>query len=146
LDRIVNETLATFEPKLRELGFQIERDLKVSQPRALDRGSVEQILVNLISNVEKYAVEGKYLCLATRAEDERVIIDVIDHGPGIPTHWQQRIFEPFVRLTDRLVDPTGTGIGLSIARELARRQGGSCDLITSSVGATFRCELPAPLV
>lgn len=146
LDQIVRETLAAFEPKLKELGFRIELDLQVTQRHELDRGSLEQILVNLISNVEKYAQDGRLLRIATRADGNRLSIDVSDHGPGIPARWQQRIFEPFVRLTDRLVDPTGTGIGLSIARDLARRHGGDCQLVPTAQGAMFRCELLATAV
>ncbi len=57
---------------------------------------------------------------------------------------REQIFKPFVRMTDRLEDPAGTGIGLTIARDLARRHGGDCQLIDSSVGASFRCTFCCP--
>ncbi len=144
LDSIVAETLATFEPKLCELGFEIHRVFNCEGKRMLDRGAVEQILVNLIGNAEKYAACGKYLQVATRAVDDQVEITVTDRGPGIPARMRELIFKPFVRLTDRLEDPTGTGIGLSIARELAKRHGGTCELLDSAEGAIFRCTLHAP--
>ena len=53
------------------------------------------------------------------------IIRVMDDGPGVPPEQAERIFSPFVRLSDRLHDGvTGTGLGLTIARELARLHGG----------------------
>ena len=107
----------------------------------LDRGTVEQILVNLIGNAEKYATSGKYLCIETAATDSGVAFTIIDHGPGIPMRMREQIFKPFVRMTDRLEDPAGTGIGLTIARELAQRHGGDCVLLTTDVGASFRCTL-----
>ena len=145
LDEIVAETLATFEPKLSELGFVVERQLRCSDKRLFDRGAIEQVLVNLIGNAEKYAASGKYLRIETRASSEIVEVVVADHGPGIPARMREQIFKPFVRMTDRLEDPTGTGIGLTIARELAQRHGGNCELVVVNDGAVFRCTLLAPL-
>jgi signal transduction histidine kinase len=141
LDLIVAETLATFEPKLEELGFTVERKFNCPGKRMLDRGTIEQILVNLIGNAEKYATSGKYLCIETAATDSGVAFTIIDHGPGIPMRMREQIFKPFVRMTDRLEDPAGTGIGLTIARELAQRHGGDCALLTTDIGASFRCTL-----
>jgi signal transduction histidine kinase len=151
LDEIVRETLATFEPKLHELGFQIECDLQAPGPRLLDRGAVEQILVNLIGNAEKYAVAGKFLRVATSvagegADGAQVQVLVADRGPGVPARMREQIFVAFSRLADRLEDPAGTGIGLTIARDLARKHGGDCELVGSEVGAVFRLTLHAPIV
>lgn len=143
LDVIVAETLATFEPKLEELGFIVERKFDCPGRRMLDRGGVEQILVNLIGNAEKYAASGKYLCIETAATNSGVALIIIDHGPGIPARMREQIFKPFVRMTDRLEDPAGTGIGLTIARELAQRHGGDCELLSTNRGAAFRCTLEA---
>ncbi len=139
------DTLATFEPKLRELGFQVEHDLNAPGLRMLDRDAVEQMLVNLIGNAEKYAFAGKYLRVATKSSGSQVEVNVIDRGPGVPMRMREQIFEPFVRLADRLEDPAGTGIGLTIARELARKHGGDCVLLPSDSGATFQLTLDAPL-
>ena len=143
LDAIIAETLATFEPKLEELGFTVDRKFNCPGKRMLDRGAVEQILVNLIGNAEKYAASGKYLRIETAATDGVVSFTITDHGPGIPTRMREQIFKPFVRMNDRLEDPAGTGIGLTIARELSRRHGGDCALLTTDPGASFRCTLAA---
>ncbi len=144
LDDLVEQVLATFRPRLQRAGFRIEMNLQTPRPRQLDADAVEQILVNLISNAEKYGASGKWLKLSTQATDESVIIDVQDHGPGIATHQRERIFEPFVRLSDGLEDPAGTGIGLTIVRQLAQEHGGTCELLSSERGAHFRCILSAP--
>lgn len=143
LDVIVAETLATFEPKLAELGFTVERNYNCQGKRMLDRGAVEQILVNLIGNAEKYAAKGKYLHIETAATEHGVAFTITDRGPGIPSRMRDQIFKPFVRMTDRLEDPAGTGIGLTIARELAQRHGGDCELLATARGASFRCTLHA---
>jgi len=74
-----------------------------------------------------------------------ITITIEDKGPGIPAAEATSIFEPFTRLSDRLVDGvTGTGIGLTISRELARRQNGDLVLSSSEIGATFKLTLHAP--
>lgn len=144
LDELVEQVLATFRPRLQRAGFRIELNLHTPQPRQLDADAVEQILVNLIGNAEKYGASGKLLQLSTQTTGESVIIDVQDHGPGIAAHQRERIFEPFVRLSDGLEDPAGTGIGLTIVRQLAQEHGGTCELLPSERGAHFRCILSTP--
>lgn len=145
LDELVREVLATFAPRFEELGFKVELDLNAAQSRQLAADAVEQILVNLISNAEKYAFAGKWLRVTTSLTGEDAVILVEDRGPGVPDRMAQKIFSPFERISDRLEDPAGTGIGLSIVRELARKHGGDCKLIASKDGASFRCTLHAPV-
>jgi signal transduction histidine kinase len=77
--------------------------------------------------------------IATRArcEGARVVIDVADDGPGVPSSIAARIFEPLV--TAR---PGGTGLGLALARRIAAAHGGSIALVPGAGGATFRLDLP----
>ena len=104
---------------------------------------LEQILVNLIGNAEKYASAGKRLDISSTSEGDRVAITVRDYGPGVPARMAERIFQPFVRVSDRLEDPAGTGIGLTIVRDLARRHSGDCLLQPLRPGASFCCTLQA---
>ncbi len=143
LDQVVRDVVETFRPRLEQVGFAVDLQLDAAEPRQLDGGSVEQILVNLISNAEKYAASGKRLEIVTRSDGDYVTIDVTDFGPGIPRRWAESIFAPFTRMSDRLEDPAGTGIGLTIVRQLSQEHGGSCDLVPTTVGATFRCRLLA---
>ena len=102
---------------------------------------MEQILGNLISNVEKYAAGGKLLRIRTTCSDSCVTIDVMDAGPGIPVQYRSSVFEPFERLHNDLRASSGTGIGLSIARDLARLHGGDLTLQASDNGCWFQCRL-----
>ncbi len=81
-DQIVAETLATFEPKLAELGFEVVRKLNCGNKHLLDRSVVEQVLVNLIGNAEKYAACGKHLCVETMGDDHQFELRVSDRGLG----------------------------------------------------------------
>ena len=86
----------------------------------VDADALAQILGNLFGNVEKYA-PGAPFDVSTAQETGRVRIDVADGGPGIPPEARERVFEPFVGLGGAGHEAVpGTGIGLGIARDLAR--------------------------
>ena len=142
-DELVRRVVEQFAPTLSQLGFQTELQLDAGLPVMLDQDAVEQIIVNLISNVEKYAADGKLLKIETRRDKSKLRIIVTDAGPGIPAAMQRAVFEPFVRVSSRLEDAAGTGIGLSIARELARFHGGDLTMMDCASGASFCVELPA---
>jgi two-component system OmpR family sensor kinase len=73
-----------------------------------------------------------------RSGADRVIVEVTDDGPGVPPDLVPRVFEPLVGLR-----AGGTGLGLSLARRIARAHGGTIALLDSAAGATFRVELLA---
>lgn len=101
-----------------------------------------QIVVNLIGNALRYSPKGATVAVTVRHEDGRALLTVADQGKGIATGDQARIFDKFER-----VDPSevgGNGLGLYIARRLARAMGG--DLSVESApgeGARFTLSLPA---
>ena len=112
----------------------------------VDPDVVEMVLVNLLSNVEKYVPAGGG-CWVTceRINDECTLrIRVEDDGPGIKAGQADRIFRPFVRLDDSISAPSGTGIGLTIARRAAQRHGAELRLMKSSPrgGAGFELTVP----
>jgi signal transduction histidine kinase len=109
-----------------------------------DRRRVEQILTNLVGNALKFAPSGSMIELSAWFDGSVSIVAVRDEGSGIAPDDRSRIFERFHRLAahERI---TGTGLGLPIARELARRMGG--DLEVASVpasGSSFVLVLPGP--
>lgn len=136
-DDIIEQVLKHFQPVLAALDVRIDLQLNAAESRRLDPDFLEQILVNLISNVEKYAAEGESLLIRSRLEEESLVIDVIDNGPGISGFDRDRVFEPFVRLSEDVSSAAGTGIGLAISRELARLHGGDVWLTDSSSGCHF---------
>lgn len=146
LDEIVLEVVETFRPRLVEAGFNTSLDLNTPNSRELDPDAIEQMLVNLIGNAEKYAASGQELRISTKPDGEDVQFTVSDAGPGVSQRFRKKIFEPFFRASDRLEDPAGTGIGLTIVRDLAYRHGGRCELVDSERGAVFCCIVHAPVV
>ena len=83
--------------------------------------------------------------LAETLEHEEEIrrTSVADRGPGVAVRDREAIFEPFHRAGDSLTGASGTGIGLAIARELARAAGGDLALADATDGACFELSLPA---
>lgn len=144
VDEVIAVVIEQFRPSLDKLGIEVVLDLDAQDTVALDVDSVEQMLGNLISNVEKYAADGKHMRIASRLRDDETTIDVSDAGAGISPSFAKRIFEPFERASDHIVSATGTGIGLGITRTLARRHGGDLILKESAIGASFRLTLKTP--
>ena len=118
------------------------------EPGAIANGDadrIQQVLVNLLDNAVKYGDETP---VNVRVESNRdnVRVVVSDAGPGILPADRERIFEKFYRGDPQLTHaPGGTGLGLYISRELARRMGASLDLDPAhNEGASFVLELPRP--
>lgn len=111
-----------------------------------DPGALRQILTNLVGNAVAYTPAGSpvELVAVTDDDDDAAVIEVRDHGPGIPPEDAQRVFERFARLdAGRSRDAGGSGLGLAIAREAARAMGGDVRCVTTpGGGATMRLTLP----
>ena len=114
-------------------------------PAAADPDRARQVLVNLIDNAVKYSPDGGAVTVSVAAGEVHVRLAVSDEGPGIPPFEQLRIFEKFYRVEPNLSrEPGGTGLGLYISRELARRMGGALTVKSEpGAGSTFTFELPA---
>ncbi len=109
----------------------------------IDRDKVYKILVNLASNALKYARTRIQVTLEQRT-DGSLCWTVDDDGPGIPPAEREKIFNTFYRIENGTLAPGGTGIGLSYARALAVRQGGTLNASESpSGGARFTLLLPS---
>ena len=138
---LVTQIAERFTPSLQSHGVEVRVESQPGVVLNLDADFVEQILGNLISNVEKYAASGKLLIIRTTATDHEALIDVIDSGPGISEDQRSGVFRPFSRLSRDLRASTGTGIGLSITRDLARLHGGDVVLKESETGCWFQVRL-----
>jgi signal transduction histidine kinase len=100
-----------------------------------DRGRLEQAVLNLVANAQKFSPVGADVLLRVAIDpDGRVRWSVIDHGPGIAPDEQERLFERFfVGTSDRTVAGGGTGIGLPMALVIAQAHGGTIE-VDSEVG------------
>jgi two-component system, OmpR family, phosphate regulon sensor histidine kinase PhoR len=107
-----------------------------------DRDRIQQIVVNLVDNALKYGRPPVRLVVASAGDV--LELSVRDSGTGIPREQRERIFEKFYRADPELArSPSGTGLGLYIARALAERMGGSLDLRSvPGSGAEFVLRLP----
>lgn len=111
-------------------------------PAIGDDGRAIQILVNLIGNAVRHSPEGGMIWLRADTSDLWASIVVADQGDGIPAEDHERIFDKFARLEP--ADGTGTGLGLYIARRLARAMGGDIAIDSApGQGARFTLTLPA---
>ena len=126
---IVKETAESYRPHLEANGFQLELQLPAAAlPVNGDRDALAQVIVNLLSNAEKYSGARKEIVLQVEQRTSPVpyvVVSVLDRGLGVPRGCEQRIFEKFYRAHDSLSSGIqGSGLGLTLARQIARAHGG----------------------
>ncbi|MEM0947312.1 MAG: ATP-binding protein [Pseudomonadota bacterium] len=142
LDEILDRAVQAAESGAQE----IEIARRASDERIAvhtDPDRLAQVLINVISNAAKYCdADHPKLKIEVLQSGDRVRIDLVDNGSGIPKDSQDLIFEKFARLGDQRA-AGGTGLGLAISREIMARLSGSIDYLPGQGGAAFRIELPA---
>ena len=144
LDREVAEAIELFAPLARARRSTIVASLGATAAVPLDRDALRQMLLNLLDNAVKYGPPGQTIVVGSEIAGDRARIWVEDEGPGIPHDDRQRVWEPYVRLSREAEASTGgSGIGLSVVRELAALHGGRTRAESSpSGGARVVIELP----
>jgi len=108
--------------RLREAGFSADWNADPGPyPAHCDTDAIAQVLVNLISNAEKYSPDHKDIELRTHVADHTLQISILDRGIGVPRPLEEKIFEAFFRADDSLASGVqGSGLGLTLARRIAR--------------------------
>jgi PAS domain S-box-containing protein len=144
LQPIIEDSVRSIEALARDAGVTIVQSQHAIAEVIADPDRTIQILVNLLSNAVKHAPGGSSVEVSVAREGGVAAIAVRDHGPGIPAHKVDFIFEPFTQLdssdTRRIA---GTGLGLTIARALAEKQGGGIRVSSrEGEGAAFTLTLP----
>ncbi|HEY5990066.1 MAG TPA: DUF4118 domain-containing protein [Streptosporangiaceae bacterium] len=105
-----------------------------------DPGLLERVLANLFSNALKHSPSSSPPVLRAYRRGEAIVLEVVDHGPGVPDHLKGRIFEPFQRFDGR---KAGVGLGLAVAKGFTEAMGGSIAAAdTPDGGLTIRLTLP----
>jgi two-component system sensor histidine kinase KdpD len=105
-----------------------------------DPGLLERVLANLFSNALYHSPAAQPPALQAHRQDNTVVLEVIDHGPGVPDGLKTEIFEPFRRFDDRKV---GVGLGLAVAKGFTEAMGGAIVAAdTPGGGLTVRITLP----
>ncbi len=141
---IVEDSVRSVEAFAKDSGVTITHTTNGIQEVVADPDRTIQVLVNLLSNAVKHAPSGSAVEISAGREGNMAAVSIRDHGPGIPSHKVNFIFEPFTQLdgsdTRRVA---GTGLGLTIARALAEKQGGTIRVVSrEGQGATFTLTVP----
>jgi len=153
----INECIAgvveMMKPYAAQNGFAIKTELGRLGQTAFDRDAVTQIVVNLVDNAIKYArnAQDKTITVRTKGEDRLILIEVEDHGPGVPHRLRHKVFEQFYRTeAEATRETTGTGLGLALVKKFAQAHNGFVEIIPAKSscrarpsGAIFRVTLAA---
>jgi two-component system sensor histidine kinase KdpD len=140
LEEVVGTTLLHLEKMLTN--HPLKPDLPDDLPLVMiDSILIEQVLVNLLENAIKYTPPGSPIDLSAWAEGQEVIVEVADHGPGLPSGEEERIFDKFYRVHP--TDAGSIGLGLTICKAIVEAHGGRIWAANrAGGGAVFRFTLP----
>ena len=146
LDHEITEVLELFSPLARARKMTLAEKLDASAVVMLDRDALRQILLNLLDNAAKYGPNGQTITVGSEIAGDRARFWVDDQGPGIPDDERQRVWEPYVRLNRAAEASTGgSGIGLSVVRELVALHGGRTRVENAPGGPGARVVVELPL-
>ncbi len=144
VSELVRNTLESYKYQIEQQGFAFEEKIEPVPPMRVDREALARSLVNLVNNALKYSQDRKFIGVNLYRKNGSVKLEVVDHGIGIPSQEQDRIFEKFYRVGDPLVHNTkGSGLGLSLVRHIVNAHGGDVSVdSTPGEGSTFTITLP----
>jgi len=144
LDHEIQDVIELFAPLARARKMTLATALDAHAIVMLDRDALRQILLNLLDNAAKYGPPGQTITVGSEISGGVARIWVEDQGPGIPHEDRRRVWDPYVRLNRSAESATGgSGIGLSVVRELVELHGGRTRAEGSPVGgARVLVELP----
>lgn len=147
LNALTRETAETYRAHLENNGFKLA--YTTSENAIVVRGdpdALSQVVVNLLSNAEKYSNGQREIELRVQKlpADNAAEVQVLDRGPGVPAGSEERIFEKFYRAQDSLSSGIqGSGLGLTLARQIARNHGGDVTYSRREGGGScFTLRLP----
>lgn len=141
---LVEESLDRFQPRLTDLGFEIQLQLSADLPRVRgDRSMMLHVIDNLLDNAIKYSEAGRLITIGARSCDGFIRLQVVDNGDGIHPDDVPRVFEKFFR--GRGTKQRGSGLGLAIVERIMHDHGGSV-IVRSTLGEGTSIELSVPSV
>ncbi len=145
----VDDAVATFRDTAARKGIALGVEIDPAAPAwALgDPLRIQQVMVNLLSNALKFIIAGrvdvKVRVLSAASAGDRLGFEVCDTGPGIRLEDQDKIFARFVQLSNQSNGQRGTGLGLTICRDLVELMGGEIGVVSrEGSGSTFHFSLP----
>ncbi len=138
LARVVDEQRLLWQAR----GLTVQVD---AQPcmAAVDGEKLAIVLANLLVNAVRFSPPGGTVTLSVRQDERQTCFDCVDSGPGVAPEDVARVFDPFFQGRNQAPGARrGSGIGLSIVREIVQAHGGRCQLLPRERGAHFRIEIP----
>jgi PAS domain S-box-containing protein len=131
LSQAFNDICQILEQRVQEPGIEFIKDNPYdSYPAYLDRGRLQQVLTNFVTNAVKYTKQG-HIKVGYREKDGGLLFYCEDTGTGIPKDKQAQVFERFIKLNDFV---QGTGLGLSICKSICERCGGKIGVESEGEG------------
>ena len=139
-EEVIEQFSAIAKSKLATIELTCTEELIV----AMDSDAYVRILINLLDNAVKYGPTEQTISIRIGKQDQEFYLEVADQGPGINKKWHQRIWQPFIRVEDEVTEHiAGTGIGLSVVKELVDQHSGSVNIKpVEPCGVCFRVMLP----
>ena len=145
INKCISDVVEMMRPYAALKGFSIRTEPEPIEQATFDADAVTQIVVNLLDNAIKYArdAEDKTITVRTKSDGGFTIIEVEDHGPGVPHRQRNKIFEQFYRsAAEATRETTGTGLGLALVKKFAEAHNGFVEIISAKpTGAIFRVAL-----
>lgn len=146
LVQLVPETVEQYRPHIAAEGIELQVDKGKADNLLVegDADAISQVLLNLLSNAEKYGAKGGEILVEIFEEENDSVVRVHDRGPGVPRALQKKIFEKFYRVDESINSGIeGSGIGLALSRQIMDRLGGSLQYESRlGGGSTFSIHLP----
>ena len=145
LETLIEHVLVMLDPVAGQRGIRLVRNFAAGLPALVgDADLLSRAVENLVSNAIKYSPGGTDVTVSASNDDSAFSIQVADQGYGIPEAGLARIFEKFYRVPRvQDADVPGTGLGLSLVREIAELHGGSVTVRSEvNAGSTFTLRLP----
>lgn len=142
LNEFIANTVNQFagEAKSKDTRIVLQLD-EVGGNYSFPANALEKILSNLLGNAVKYCPAKSEITVLSKIKGGSLELKVVDNGPGIPKKEQKKVFRRFFR-GQHSTDQSGTGIGLSLVKELVELTGGAIELQSSRFGAVFRVTIP----
>lgn len=146
LGEVVERVLDVYRLRLDREQVRLRTQIEPALPQVrMDPNAIALVLLNLVENAFKYGGDAGEIAVRLAGKNGHVLLQVEDHGPGIPADEQKRVFDRFYRMkSDRTRPIRGAGIGLSLVRQIAEAHGGRVTLESRiGRGCTFTVALPA---
>jgi len=146
LAELAREGADAVRPLAEPRGVRLQVSADVEAPVRGERAALARLAGNLLANAVLYTAPGSEVEVDVAVRVARIVLEVRDRGPGVPSAERSRIFERFVRLdAARDANPEGSGLGLAIVEQIARVHGGGVEVEERAGGGSiFRVVFPGP--